>query len=120
MLRIKNCDVLCPTFKISVTKPTKTTGVFCMESLTGSDIFRVFSSFSERQGALPLDKLITEDTVPPLCLPATAQVVRLVPGSMIPKEDDQMTNKESEDEDPRQLKTRSPLGYLEVADVGRR
>ncbi|XP_068732159.1 von Willebrand factor A domain-containing protein 8-like [Montipora capricornis] len=75
---------------------------------------------SERQGALPLDKLITEDTVLPLCLPATAQVVRLVPGSMIPKEDDQMTNKQSEDEDPRQLKTRSPLGYLEVADVGRR
>ena len=29
----------------------------------------------------PLDKLITEDTVPPLCLLITAQLVRLVPGS---------------------------------------
>ena len=69
-----------------------------------------------------MDKFISEDTVPPLCLPGTAQVVRLVPGSTVLKEDDQMSekDKESEDKDPRHFRPQSPLGYLEVADVGRR
>ena len=65
-----------------------------------------------------MKKFITEDTIPPLSLSATAQVVRLVPDSMVPEEDNQTT--ESEDEDPRQSRTQSLLGYLEVADVGRR
>lgn len=67
----------------------------------------------------PMKKFITEDTIPPLCLSATAQVVRLVPDSMVPEEEE-TRNKESEDEDPRQSRTQSLLGYLEVADVGRR
>lgn len=70
--------------------------------------------------ASPLDKLITEDTVPPLCLPTTAQVVRLVPGSTVPKEDDQIRNNLAEDENPHQFRPQSLLGFLEVADVGRR
>ena len=82
--------------------------------------FSVFVSHPERIVSPPIDKLISEDTVPPLCLPATAQVVRLVPGSTVPKDNDQIRNKESEDEDPRHFRPQSPLGYLEVADVGRR
>lgn len=74
----------------------------------------------ERQVSPPMDKLISEDTVPPLCLPATAQVVRLVPGSTVPEDDDQIKKEEFEDEDPRHFRPQSPLGYLEVADVGRR
>ncbi|XP_074632889.1 von Willebrand factor A domain-containing protein 8-like isoform X1 [Acropora palmata] len=79
---------------------------------------RNHSKESEKRGDPSLKKFITEDTIPPLCLSATAQVVRLVPDSMVPEEDNQTT--ESEDEDPRQSRTQSLLGYLEVADVGRR
>lgn len=88
---------------------------------SGDHILSFFILHSERKVAPPMDKLISEDTVPPLCLPGTAQVVRLVPGSTIPKED-QMSekDKESEDEDPRYFRPQSPLGYLEVADVGKR
>ena len=74
------------------------------------------SSHSERKEKL-LDKLISEDTVPPICLPATAQVVRLVPDSTIPKNEDQS---KEEDEDPRQFRAQRPLGYLEVTDVARK
>lgn len=83
----------------------------------GRDFFyAVFISHSERK-VNPLEKLISEDTVPPLCLPATAQVVRLVPDSTVPKNDEQITQ---EDEDPRQFRVQRPLGYLEVTDVLRR
>lgn len=78
--------------------------------------YAAFISRSE-QKASPLNKLISEDTIPPLCLPATAQVVRLVPDSTVPKNDDQITN---EDDDPRQFRAQRPLGYLEVTDVSRR
>ena len=80
-------------------------------------IFSLYFLFHSEQKVQPLDKLITEDTVPPLCLPATAQVVRLVPDSTVPENDDQIRK---EDEDPRQFRAQSPLGYLEVTDVARR
>lgn len=80
------------------------------------DVFSVFIPNSEHK-VNPLDKLISGDTVPPLCLPATAQVVRLVPVSSVPKSEDQITK---EDEDPYHLRAQSPLGYMEVADVARR
>lgn len=64
-----------------------------------------------------LDKVISDDTVPPLCLPATAQVVRLVPGSSVPKIEDQITK---DDENPNHFRAQSPLGYMEVTDVVRR
>lgn len=67
-----------------------------------------------------MNKFITGDTIPPLCLSTTAQVVRLVPDSMVAEEDNQIRNNESEDEDPRHSRMQSLLGYLEVADVGRR
>lgn len=68
----------------------------------------------------PIDQFISGDTVPPICLPAAAQVVRLVPGSSVPKSDNSIRKDESEDDDPRYVRPQSPLGYLEVADVGRR
>jgi len=64
-----------------------------------------------------MDKVISDDTVPPLCLPATAQVVRLVPGSSVPKIEDQITK---DDENPNHFRAQSPLGYMEVTDVVRR
>ena len=76
--------------------------------------FIIYFDYSER--AKPLDKLITEDTVPPLCLPTTAQVVRLVPGSTVPSNDEQTV----EDEDTHQFRVRKLLGYLEVTDLARR
>ena len=99
---------------------TKKTGV-CIKL---NRRIRFVVSFSlinlEKRGDPSLKKFITDDTIPPLCLSATAQVVRLVPDSIVPEEDNQTRNKESEDEDPRQSRTQSLLGYLEVADVGRR
>ena len=80
------------------------------------DLFSVFNPNSEHK-VNPLDKLISDDTVPPLCLPATAQVVRLVPGSSVPKNEDEITK---EDEDPYYFRAQSPLGYMEVTDVARR
>ena len=80
------------------------------------DFFLCIYSKSE-QKVNSFDKLISDDTVPPLCLPATAQVVRLVPGSSVPKIEDQITK---EDEDPYHLRAQSPLGYMEVTDVARR
>ena len=79
-----------------------------------------FFSHSEPKVTPPIDQFISEDTVPPICLPAAAQVVRLVPGSSVPKSDNSIRKDESEDDDPRYVRPQSPLGYLEVADVGRR
>lgn len=79
-----------------------------------------FFSLSEPKVTPPIDQFISEDTVPPICLPAAAQVVRLVPGSSVPKSDNSIRKDESEDDDPRYVRPQSPLGYLEVADVGRR
>ena len=88
--------------------------------MSGPEMYRnyilfLYLNFLER--VKPLDKLITEDTVPPLCLPTTAQVVRLVPGSTVPRNDGQTME---EDEDNGQFRARSLLGYLEVTDVARR
>lgn len=79
-----------------------------------------FFPVSEPKVTPPIDQFISEDTVPPICLPAAAQVVRLVPGSSVPKSDDSIRKEESEDDDPRYVRPQSPLGYLEVADVGRK
>lgn len=84
-----------------------------------NDEFRIFS-LSEPKVTPPIDQFISEDTVPPICLPAAAQVVRLVPGSSVPKSDNSIRKDESEDDDPRYVRPQSPLGYLEVADVGRK
>ena len=85
-----------------------------------SKLLSDFYLHSDRKLTPPMDKFISDDTVPPLCLPATAQVVRLVPGSTVPNIDDQIRKEESDDEDPGHVRSQSPLGYLEVADVGRR
>ena len=84
------------------------------DSVTSAVLF--FITHSEYK-VNSLDKLISDDTVPPLCLPATAQVVRLVPGSFVPKNEDQITK---EDEDSYHLRAQSPLGYMEITDVARR
>ena len=84
--------------------------------------------FSDSDGSIPrrptvnlnVDSLISDVTVPPVCLPATGQVIRLVPVSVVPEKARQLRREEAGEDAAYQLRPQSILGYLEVVDVGRR
>ena len=95
-------------------------GLKCLQ--VTSELFLFIFYETEQRGSHSNLGIKKEDgsPSPPVCLPVSGQIVRVVPRSLVPAEALTSKDKELEDQDAFRDGRRGIMGHLEVVDVGRR